>query len=55
VTACTTSTHDTATPHENMNVLLGDGSVRPISSSVSLGMWCALITPAGNESLSLDD
>jgi prepilin-type N-terminal cleavage/methylation domain-containing protein len=54
-TGCVSSQSQTSTPHENMNVLLGDGSVRSISSSVSLLNWQALITPDGGESVNLED
>ena len=51
---CLSTTHDTSTPHDVMNVLLGDGSVRGVSNGISLATWQAVITPAGGESLGLD-
>lgn len=52
--ACVSSTTQTSTPHQEMNVLMGDGSVRSISSSVTLAIWRAVITPNGNETIDLD-
>jgi prepilin-type N-terminal cleavage/methylation domain-containing protein len=51
---CIHSTHDTSTPHESMNVLMGDASTRSASPSVTLEVWRAIITPAGGETLGLD-
>jgi hypothetical protein len=34
--------------------LLGDGSVRSVSSSVPLAAWRAIITPNGNEDVDFD-
>jgi hypothetical protein len=43
-----------ATPHENMDVPMGDGSVRSVNPSVTLAVWRAIITLAGGEGLGLD-
>jgi prepilin-type N-terminal cleavage/methylation domain-containing protein len=51
---CLTTRTNSATPHENMNVLMGDGSVRSVNPSVTLAVWRAIITPAGGEGLGLD-
>ena len=37
-----------------IQALMGDGSVRSISTSVSLASWSAAVTPTGGESISLD-
>jgi prepilin-type processing-associated H-X9-DG protein len=37
-----------------VNVLLGDGSVRPVKSSIDGRIWRALGTAAGNEAISAD-
>jgi prepilin-type processing-associated H-X9-DG protein len=34
-----------------INALMGDGSVRAISNSLNLGVWRALGTRAGNETI----
>jgi hypothetical protein len=52
--ACIHSTHDTSTPHETMCVLMGDASTRSASSTVTLQVWRAIITPAGGEPFGLD-
>jgi hypothetical protein len=51
---CVHSTHDTSTPHEAMNVLMGDASTRSASPSISLDVWRAIITPAGGEPFGLE-
>ncbi|HZZ79346.1 MAG TPA: DUF1559 domain-containing protein [Gemmataceae bacterium] len=51
---CVDSTASSSTPHEVMCTLLGDGSVRTLSGSISLANWRALITPAGGDAVSLD-
>jgi prepilin-type N-terminal cleavage/methylation domain-containing protein len=51
---CVNSTASTSTPHESMQVLMGDGSVRGVTSGISLAAWRAVITPAGGETVSLD-
>jgi prepilin-type N-terminal cleavage/methylation domain-containing protein/prepilin-type processing-associated H-X9-DG protein len=51
---CISNTTNTSTPHEVMNVLFGDGSVRSVGNSVSLATWRAIITPNGGETLELD-
>jgi hypothetical protein len=51
---CITSRMNTATPHNVMNVLMGDGTVRSVSPSVTLDVWRAAITPSGNETVSFD-
>jgi len=39
-----------STPHEAMNVVMADGSVRAISGNVSpTGVWWPLLTPDGND------
>jgi prepilin-type N-terminal cleavage/methylation domain-containing protein len=43
-----------STPHQTMNVCLGDGSVRSISQGISPGTWWAACTPAGGEVLGSD-
>ncbi|MEK7216681.1 MAG: DUF1559 domain-containing protein [Chloroflexota bacterium] len=43
-----------STPHNVMQVGLGDGSVRNLSASISAVTWAAAITPAGNEVLGSD-
>ncbi len=53
-TSCISSTTSASSPHESMNVLLGDGSVRAVSVNVTIATWCALITPNGGEDLNLD-
>jgi prepilin-type N-terminal cleavage/methylation domain-containing protein len=50
---CISNTVTTSTPHDAMNVLMGDGGVRSFSSSVSLAIWRAIITPAGGETVDL--
>jgi prepilin-type N-terminal cleavage/methylation domain-containing protein len=35
-----------STPHQTMNVLMGDGSVRSLSGSIDPNTWWALCTPA---------
>jgi hypothetical protein len=40
---------NSATPHNTMAVLMGDGSVRSGSGGMSLATWQALITPAGGD------
>ena len=40
-----------ATGHTAMNVCLADGSVRPVSASLSPATWWALVTPAGKEAV----
>jgi hypothetical protein len=52
--ACVNSTASTSTPHEIMNVLMADGSVRTATASISLAAWRAIITPNGGEVLGLD-
>jgi prepilin-type N-terminal cleavage/methylation domain-containing protein len=51
---CISNTKNTSTPHEVMNVLMGDGGVRSVGNSIALATWRAIITPAGNETLELD-
>ena len=36
---CISSTKQTSTPHDVMNVLMGDGAVHSVSNSVSLAVW----------------
>jgi prepilin-type N-terminal cleavage/methylation domain-containing protein len=43
-----------STPHVVMNVALGDGSVRGVTSGVSPNTWYAALTPAGGETLGSD-
>jgi prepilin-type N-terminal cleavage/methylation domain-containing protein len=43
-----------STPHTVMNVCLGDGSVRGVSSGISPLTWAAAQTPAGGEVLGSD-
>jgi hypothetical protein len=43
-----------STPHDNINVGLGDGSVRTVSSGISPITWAAALTPAGGETLGSD-
>jgi prepilin-type N-terminal cleavage/methylation domain-containing protein len=43
-----------STPHEAMNVALGDGSVRPIAQNISTTTWAAALTPNGREILGND-
>jgi len=38
-----------ATGHTVMNMCMGDGSVRPLSSEIERATWWALVTPAGGE------
>ena len=38
-----------STPHDNMNVGMGDGSVRTVSAAVSPLTWAGALTPAGGE------
>jgi hypothetical protein len=52
---CTSSTTQTSTPHDVMNVLLGDATVRSVNSSVSLAIWRSILTPNGDESVGLDN
>ena len=52
--ACLHTRWDTSTPHETMCVLIGDASTRSASSTVSLTVWRAIITPAGGEPFGLD-
>jgi len=40
-----------STPHEVMNVLLGDASVKPVSGGVSPTTWWDALTPAGGTPL----
>ncbi len=47
----TTGRASSATPHSSMQVLMGDGSVREASVSVSLATWQAIITPSGNDAV----
>jgi hypothetical protein len=51
---CLASRTNSATPHDVMCLALADGSTRGVTSSVSLAVWRAIITPAGNEGLELD-
>ena len=44
----------TSTPHEAMNILMADGTVRQVSGSIALNVFRACITPNGNESVPLD-
>ncbi len=45
-TKCSTSRFvGAATPHSAMNSLVGDGSVRQVSASISLTTWHAVLTP----------
>jgi prepilin-type N-terminal cleavage/methylation domain-containing protein len=41
-----------STPHNTMNVCLGDGSVRTLSAAMNAATWWAAVTPAGGEVLS---
>jgi len=43
-----------STPHEVMNVGLGDGSVRTLSRGISPTTWASALTPAGGEVLGSD-
>jgi len=43
-----------STPHEVMNVGLGDGSVRTLSHGISPTTWASALTPAGGEVLGSD-
>jgi prepilin-type N-terminal cleavage/methylation domain-containing protein len=43
-----------STPHQSMNAVLADGSVRTISPSISGDTWWAACTPNGGESLPAD-
>jgi prepilin-type N-terminal cleavage/methylation domain-containing protein len=43
-----------STPHVNMNVCLGDGSVRAVSAGISPITWAHALTPAGGEVLGSD-
>jgi prepilin-type N-terminal cleavage/methylation domain-containing protein len=40
-----------STPHQAMNVLLADGSVRGMSASIDPVIWAGALTPAGGEVL----
>jgi prepilin-type N-terminal cleavage/methylation domain-containing protein len=51
---CLASRWNTATSHDVMCIAMVDGSTRTVSNSVSLAVWRAAISPAGNESLDLD-
>jgi prepilin-type N-terminal cleavage/methylation domain-containing protein len=42
-----------STPHDVMNVALGDGSVRVLGGDISGNVWWALCTPAGGEVVNL--
>jgi hypothetical protein len=42
------------TPHNAMQVALGDGSVRSITSGIAAAIWAAALTPEGGEALTLD-
>jgi prepilin-type processing-associated H-X9-DG protein len=37
-----------------MNILLMDGSVRSVSSSINVASWAAALTPSGGETIPLD-
>jgi hypothetical protein len=50
----TASRVNTQTPHEAMNILMGDGSVRTTSGSINLTVYRAILTPSGGESVTLD-
>ncbi|MCI0638791.1 MAG: DUF1559 domain-containing protein [Gemmataceae bacterium] len=43
-----------STPHNVMQVCLGDGSVRNLSASMAPATWAAALTPAGGDVLSND-
>ena len=43
-----------STAHPAIQVGLGDGSVRTLSSGVSPATWAAALTPAGGETLGND-
>lgn len=43
-----------STPHQNILVCMGDGTVRPIAGSITRDMWMALCTPNGGETVTLD-
>jgi prepilin-type N-terminal cleavage/methylation domain-containing protein len=43
-----------STPHNVMNVCMGDGSVRSLSAGISPVTWAAALTPAGGEVLGDD-
>ena len=52
---CTTSRKiAAATPHDTMNTLLADGSVRQVGGSISLATWRAVLTPAGGDTIGTD-
>jgi len=38
-----------STFHDALNTLMGDGSVRPVSGTISVATWCAVITPSGGD------
>jgi prepilin-type N-terminal cleavage/methylation domain-containing protein len=52
--ACVASASMTSTPHQLMNVLMGDGSVHAVSGSLSLATLLAAISPAGGDILGSD-
>ncbi len=44
-----------STPHQVMQVTLGDGSVRGLAGSIANDIWAAMLTPSGGETLSAND
>ncbi len=51
---CLSNTTNTSTPHDVMNVLMGDGGKVQHEQLDFLALLRAIITPAGNETLELD-
>jgi prepilin-type N-terminal cleavage/methylation domain-containing protein len=52
--ACLANRYNAATPHQAIAVLMGDGSTRSVSPSVSLATWRAFITPSGGDTPGAD-
>ena len=50
----TPSRLNTQTPHAQMCILMGDASTRNASGSLSIAVLRAILTPSGNETVSLD-
>jgi prepilin-type N-terminal cleavage/methylation domain-containing protein len=44
-----------STPHASINVTMADGSVRSLSPGLTPGLWWALQTPAGGETVTLPE
>jgi len=51
---CLATRTNSASPHETMNVLLADGSVRSVNGNISVASWRAVITPAGGDIPGMD-